>query len=109
MRGIISLVIAAIACTLLTGSMVAGAIESSDFDDPAVCKGCHAEIYNQWDGSMHSIAYTDPVYLKEEEMAGAEGTIEVGKEPGEGVPGFEVLLVLISLLVVAYLVRRREK
>ena len=72
MRGIISLVIAAIACTLLTGSMIAGAIESSDFDDPTVCKGCHAEIYNQWDGSMHSIAYTDPVYLKEEEMASRE-------------------------------------
>jgi len=69
MRGIISLVIAAIVCSLLMGSMVAGAIESSDFDDPTVCKGCHAEIYNQWDGSMHSIAYTDPVYLKEEEMA----------------------------------------
>ena len=70
MRGIIPLVM--IACTLLASSMVAGAIESSDFDDPTVCKGCHAEIYNQWDGSMHSIAYTDPVYLAEEEMASRE-------------------------------------
>ncbi|NQE45005.1 hypothetical protein C5S31_03145 [ANME-1 cluster archaeon GoMg2] len=70
MRGIIPIV--AIVCTLLAGSMVAGAIESSDFDDPTVCKGCHAEIYNQWDGSMHSIAYTDPVYLAEEEMASNE-------------------------------------
>ena len=70
MRGIIPLV--AIVCTLLTGSMVAGALESSDFDDPTVCKGCHAEIYNQWDGSMHSIAYTDRVYLAEEEMASRE-------------------------------------
>jgi PGF-CTERM protein len=52
--------------------MVAGAIESSDFDDPTVCKGCHAEIYNQWDGSMHSIAYTDPVYLAEEKIASAD-------------------------------------
>ncbi|CAD7767239.1 MAG: hypothetical protein DNFNHJIP_00646 [Candidatus Argoarchaeum ethanivorans] len=43
------------------------------------------------------------------EMAGAEGTIEVWEEPGEGVPGFEVLFVLISLLVMAYLVKRREK
>jgi len=70
MRGIIPIV--AIVCTLLAGSMVAGAIESSDFDDPAVCKGCHGEIYNQWDGSMHSIAYTDPVYLAGEEMASNE-------------------------------------
>lgn len=70
MRGIIPLVM--IACTLLASSMVAGAIESSDFDDPTVCKGCHAEIYNQWDGSMHSIAYTDPVYLAEEKIASAD-------------------------------------
>ncbi len=70
MRSIIPLV--AIVCTLLACSMVAGAIESSDFDDPTVCKGCHAEIYNQWDGSMHSIAYTDPVYLAEEKIASAD-------------------------------------
>ncbi|MCK4397579.1 MAG: PGF-CTERM sorting domain-containing protein, partial [Methanophagales archaeon] len=43
------------------------------------------------------------------EMASAEGTIEVWKEPGEGVPGFEVLFALISLLVVVYLVKRRLK
>ncbi len=73
MRAIILLVMATmIAGTLLAGSMVAGAIESSDFDDPTVCKGCHGEIYDQWDGSMHSIAYTDPVYLAEAEMASRE-------------------------------------
>ncbi len=70
MRGIIPLVM--IACTLLAGSMVTGAIESSDFDAPTVCKGCHAEIYNQWNGSMHSIAYLDPVYLAEEAVASRE-------------------------------------
>ncbi len=43
------------------------------------------------------------------EMASAEGTVELGKTPGEGVPGFEVPFALISLLVVAYLMRRREK
>jgi PGF-CTERM protein len=73
MKVIILLVMATmIAGTLLAGMIVAGAVESSDFDDPTVCKGCHGEIYNQWDGSMHSIAYTDPVYLKEEEMASRE-------------------------------------
>ncbi len=41
------------------------------------------------------------------EMAGAEGTIEVGNAPDEGVPGFECIFVLISLLAVAYLIRRR--
>ena len=44
------------------------------------------------------------------EMAGAEDTIEVGKKaPDEGVPGFESIFALLSLLVVAYLVRRNEK
>lgn len=44
------------------------------------------------------------------EMAGAEDTIEVGKKaPDEGVPGFESIIALLSLLVVAYLVRRNGK
>jgi len=73
MRGVSPLVITTtIVSALLASLMVAGAIESSDFDDPTVCKGCHAEIYNQWDGSMHSIAYTDPVYLAEEKIASAD-------------------------------------
>lgn len=42
---------------------------SADFDDPTVCKGCHAEIYEQWNGSMHANAYNDPVYQKEDAMA----------------------------------------
>ncbi|VUT28105.1 MAG: putative cytochrome c [Candidatus Syntrophoarchaeum sp. GoM_oil] len=54
---------------LLSGLLPALAIQSSDFDDPSVCKGCHAEIYEQWNGTLHSIAYTDPIYLGEEAMA----------------------------------------
>lgn len=33
------------------------------FDDPEICMGCHSEIYDQWNGSMHSQAWNDPVYL----------------------------------------------
>lgn len=32
------------------------------FDPPEVCGGCHVEIYAQWKGSMHSNAWTDPIY-----------------------------------------------
>lgn len=32
------------------------------FDPPEVCAGCHADIYAQWNGSMHSLAWKDPVY-----------------------------------------------
>ncbi len=32
------------------------------FDQPEVCGGCHTEIYRQWNGSMHSFAWKDPIY-----------------------------------------------
>ena len=32
------------------------------FDQPEVCGGCHTEIYKQWNGSMHSQAWKDPIY-----------------------------------------------
>lgn len=32
------------------------------FDPPELCGGCHADIYDQWKGSMHSSAWKDPVY-----------------------------------------------
>lgn len=35
---------------------------SDQFDPPEVCGGCHVEIYAQWNGSMHSNAWTDPIY-----------------------------------------------
>ncbi len=44
--------------TTSTGKPVA----SSEFEDPAVCMGCHPEIYKQWNGSMHANAFVDPVF-----------------------------------------------
>lgn len=38
------------------------AVKPSDFELPEVCSGCHMDIYNQWNGSMHSNSWTDPVY-----------------------------------------------
>ncbi len=32
------------------------------FDQPEVCGGCHAQIFKQWNGSMHSKAWKDPIY-----------------------------------------------
>jgi hypothetical protein len=32
------------------------------FDPPELCGACHKEIYAQWQGSMHSNAWTDPIY-----------------------------------------------
>jgi hypothetical protein len=37
-------------------------VSPTDFEMPEVCSGCHMDIYNQWNGSMHSNSWTDPVY-----------------------------------------------
>lgn len=37
-------------------------VTPSMFDSPEICAGCHAEIYQQWNGSMHSNSWTDPIY-----------------------------------------------
>ncbi len=40
-----------------------GYTKPTQFSPARVCAGCHAEIFYQWDGSMHSRAHPDPLYL----------------------------------------------
>jgi cytochrome c554/c'-like protein len=35
------------------------------FLPPEVCSGCHADKYREWRGSMHAIAFQDPIYQGE--------------------------------------------
>jgi len=50
-----------------------GEFSSDQFADPLKkCQSCHAEIYKQWDGSMHSKAVIDPYYLALSKMASKE-------------------------------------
>ncbi|HWR98747.1 MAG TPA: multiheme c-type cytochrome [Candidatus Methanoperedens sp.] len=37
-------------------------VASTEFEDPGICMGCHPAIYKQWNGSMHSNAFVDPVF-----------------------------------------------
>ncbi len=37
-------------------------VRINQFIDPEICEGCHSEIFNQWNGSMHSKAFIDPVW-----------------------------------------------
>ena len=37
-------------------------VRVNQFIEPAVCAECHSEKYNQWNGSMHSKAFTDPLW-----------------------------------------------
>jgi len=57
-------------CLILVGlgSAVAGdakivkSLEVEQFIDPETCGGCHSEIIEQWQDSMHNLAHKDPVY-----------------------------------------------
>jgi len=37
-------------------------VRVNQFIDPAVCADCHSEKFEQWNGSMHSKAFTDPLW-----------------------------------------------
>ncbi|MFI5307823.1 MAG: multiheme c-type cytochrome, partial [Polyangiales bacterium] len=47
--------------------------------DPETCKGCHAEHYAEWQGSMHAYAATDPVFIAMNER----GQKETGGQLGD--------------------------
>lgn len=64
--------------TKTTVSSITPRFKSTEFTDPATCGGCHQEIFAQWQGSMHSNAFTDQLYLKMHEEASHDtgGTID---------------------------------
>ncbi|MCP4116419.1 MAG: cytochrome C [Desulfobacteraceae bacterium] len=37
----------------------------ADFTEPETCGECHPEKYEQWQGSMHAMAFQDPIYQGE--------------------------------------------
>lgn len=38
---------------------------SAPFTEPGTCAGCHQKQYEEWHGSLHSLAFIDPVYQGE--------------------------------------------
>ena len=38
---------------------------NAQFTPPEVCNGCHPDKYEEWTGSMHALAFHDPVYQGE--------------------------------------------
>jgi len=40
-----------------------GSHKAASFYSPEVCEGCHADIHEQWKGSMMANAWVDPVFL----------------------------------------------
>jgi mono/diheme cytochrome c family protein len=39
-------------------------VKVDQFIKPEVCANCHSEIFKQWNGSMHSKAFVDPLWQK---------------------------------------------
>lgn len=37
----------------------------AEFTPPGVCRDCHEKQYDEWNGSVHSLAFRDPVYQGE--------------------------------------------
>lgn len=46
----------------LLGTASGKPIKAEDYTEPEICGGCHADIFKQWNGSMHSQAFVDPVF-----------------------------------------------
>lgn len=38
---------------------------SAEFTEPQTCGECHEDKYQEWNGSLHSMAFIDPVYQGE--------------------------------------------
>ena len=38
---------------------------SAGFTAPEVCAGCHPQQYEEWNGSVHALAFQDPLYQGE--------------------------------------------
>ncbi len=51
-------------------------LDTHQFIEPDVCAGCHSEIYDQWEGSMHSKSFTDPLWRGSLKMFAAEAKTE---------------------------------
>jgi hypothetical protein len=50
----------------------------NQFMEPRVCEGCHAEIYDMWNGSMHSKAFLNPLW-----QSAAKLFVSEASTPGE--------------------------
>jgi len=48
----------------LSASSNPSTIHIDQFISPETCSGCHSDIFEQWENSMHNLAHKDPVYSR---------------------------------------------
>lgn len=49
----------------LNPSLIVYEKSKAGFTEPETCGGCHEDKYKEWNGSLHSMAFIDPVYQGE--------------------------------------------
>lgn len=52
----------------------------AEFTEPETCGECHPDKYDEWKGSMHFLAFTDPVYRGELKLAIDAAGKDVGRQ-----------------------------
>lgn len=70
-------------------------LKHTDFESPEVCAGCHKNIHTQWKGSMHGVAFIDPIFqalwkLGEKETQGLTNNLCGGCHGAVGVMSNEL-------------------
>ncbi len=53
-------------------------IHIDQFISPDICGGCHTQIFEQWENSMHSLSHKDPVYSRVSQFL-RKGLIDEGE------------------------------
>ncbi len=46
-------------------SLIKWELSRAPFTEPAVCAGCHPQQFEEWNGSVHALAFQDPIYQGE--------------------------------------------
>ncbi len=58
-----SLIVLLLLTSVAVGTVMANTkVASSDFQSPDNCQMCHDQLFDQWNGSMHALAWEDPVF-----------------------------------------------
>jgi len=73
----------AVAAEMKGTPIVPGTVHVERFIDPTMCGECHSLIFDEWKGSMHSLALEDPVYQALAKHFYKNATSDLARREGE--------------------------
>lgn len=65
---------------------------AAEFNSPSVCADCHQQQFEEWSGSLHALAFVDPVYQGELQ----KGIKAVGRDIARQCEGCHTAAALVS-------------